>query len=143
MSYEEQVNMRANYSDDLDYDQIFAWRGAVRSAINGRRGQSFLRDLLAALEAMPEKKLISGKMEQGDCVCAVGALGRARNVDMSEIDMIDEYDERVGSKVAALFNIAEALAREVLYINDEGAAKEETDETRYRRVVEWVRDQIR
>src|SRR5262245_16738600 len=34
------------------------WRGAVHAAIFGKRGQAFLTELLAALDALPEKKLL-------------------------------------------------------------------------------------
>lgn len=48
---------RSGYSDDYDFDnwQLIRWRGAVNSAINGRRGQAFLKELLTAIEALPEK----------------------------------------------------------------------------------------
>ena len=47
---------RSNYSDDIDdYRQLVLWRGAVRSAIRGRRGQAFLHDLLTA-SVIPSRK---------------------------------------------------------------------------------------
>jgi hypothetical protein len=139
---------RSGYSDEHDSDQIALWRGQVASAIRGRRGQAFLRDLLVALQALPEKRLITGHMVQGDCVCAIGALGKARGVDMSAIDKLidasDDYDDdAVGYKVADLFDIASQLAREVLYMNDDGVYGTETDEQRYERMVTWVEKQIR
>jgi len=54
-------------SDDYDsnnWDYI-CWRGAVASALRGKRGQSFLRDLLAAVDAR------LGKRESWDAACAV------------------------------------------------------------------------
>ncbi len=54
---------RSGYSDDLDQGDLNRWRGAVASAIRGKRGQSFLRELLASLDAMPRKELISEAME--------------------------------------------------------------------------------
>ena len=39
------------------------WRGAVKSAINGKRGQQFLRELADALDAMPEKVLVAGALQ--------------------------------------------------------------------------------
>jgi hypothetical protein len=105
---------RSGYSDDIDTWALIRWRGAVKSAIRGRRGQTFMKELLAALDALPEKKLIAYELENksGD-VCALGALGKKRQIDMSELDPEDsEY-------VADAFNIAEALAREVVHINDD------------------------
>lgn len=51
---------RSGYTDDDD-DPLATgrWRAQVRSAIRGKRGQAFLRELIAALDAMPEKALIT------------------------------------------------------------------------------------
>lgn len=50
---------RSGYTEDCDGWDLIRWRGAVASAIRGKRGQAFLREALAALDAMPEKQLIS------------------------------------------------------------------------------------
>jgi len=143
---------RSGYSDDYDLgdNSLWLYRGAVKSAIKGRRGQSFLRDLLAALQALPEKRLIAGHMQTADCVCAIGAVGKARGVDMSDIDqMIAEADEcgydmpEIGGEVAATFGIASAMAREIMFENDEGGAYDETPERRYDRMVRWVEARLR
>jgi hypothetical protein len=39
------------------------WQGVVKSAIRGKKGQAFLKELLSALDAMPEKKLIAEELE--------------------------------------------------------------------------------
>jgi hypothetical protein len=44
---------RSGYSDDHSEWDLIRWRGAVASAIRGKRGQAFLRELLVALDAMP------------------------------------------------------------------------------------------
>jgi hypothetical protein len=105
---------RSGYHDDLDVLDLGRWRGQVASARRGKRGQKFLIDLLAALDAMPNKRLITGDLEneEGD-VCAIGSLGKARALDMSKIDPT-EPDE-----VSAAFDIAACLAQEVVYFNDE------------------------
>lgn len=46
---------RSGYSNDGE--NIAMWRGQVASAIRGKRGQAFLRELVEALDAMPEKRL--------------------------------------------------------------------------------------
>ena len=60
--------------------------GEVSRVISCRDRRSpngaFLRDLLAALEALPDKRLVAGNMERSGDVCAIGALGKARGVDM-------------------------------------------------------------
>lgn len=128
---------RSGYTDDSDDRwEMICWRGAVKSAIRGKRGQQFLREMLAALDALPEHKLIANDLEQEGAVCALGAVGKARSMDMSRID---PYEPEM---VAASFGIAAALAQEVVYINDEHWPPE-TPESRYARVRRWVEAQIR
>ncbi len=123
---------RSGYSDDLDDNwQLIKWRGQVASAIRGKRGQACLREMLAALDAMPEKALIAHELELAGDVCALGALGKARGLDMAKLDP-EEPDD-----VAAAFNIASPLAREIVYENDEGPYGE-TAEQRWKRMREWV-----
>lgn len=73
-----------------------------------------LRELVRALDALPEKRLASGSLvtEDGD-FCTLGALGRARGMDMAPIDPEDR------EAVARAFGVAEALAAEVMWLNDE------------------------
>lgn len=80
---------RSGYDDNIDQWNLIRWRGAVASAIRGKRGQAFLREMLAALDALPERKLIARKLESRGEVCAIGAIGKARGVDMSNIDPED------------------------------------------------------
>lgn len=82
---------RSGYSEDLDDQwQFIRWRGAVKSAIKGRRGQDFLKEMLAALDALPEKVLIANDLQDttySGQVCAIGAVGKARGVDMERLEM--------------------------------------------------------
>ena len=130
---------RSGYSDDLDSWDLVRWRGAVASAIRGKRGQALLRDLAAALDAMPEKRLIARQLEEDGEVCALGALGRVRGIDMSKIDP-EERDQ-----VAKAFDIAEALAAEIVYHNDEcgwTGYPGETPENRWVRMRAWVAEKL-
>lgn len=114
------------------------WRGAVSSAIRGKRGQKFFIDLLAGLDELPEKKLIQNELVTEDgCFCALGALGRKRGCDMKDIDPDDI------ETCADTFDIAEALAREVVWENDEAGVYNETPEQRFVRVREWVVSNIK
>lgn len=127
---------RSGYTDDCDDTwQHIRYRGAVASATRGKRGQRLLRELRDALDAMPVKRLISRELECEGEVCALGALGRARCVDMADIDP-NEPEE-----VAAAFDVAEALAREVVYENDEGD-RNATPEERWEYMRRWVDSQI-
>ena len=105
---------RSGYTDDLDDGALGLWRGAVKKAIEGRRGQEFLRELAQALDAMPEKVLIADDLEVDGQFCALGALGRARGLDMAKLDTWN------CGQMAKAFGIAKALAAEVMYENDEG-----------------------
>lgn len=54
---------RSGYTDDGWDDESAQWAairyaGALKSAVRGKKGQAFLRELLAALDAMPVKRLI-------------------------------------------------------------------------------------
>jgi hypothetical protein len=124
---------RSGYTEDWD-DQwgMIRWRGAVASAIRGKRGQAFLREMLEALDALPEKKLVSDELEMEGQVCAIGSVGRARGIDMAEIDPHDY------STVAGKFGISEALAREIVYVNDEDGWRRDTPEQRFDRVRKWI-----
>src|SRR5581483_3714094 len=102
---------RSGYS--YDCENIAMWRGQVASAIRGKRGQKLLADMLAALDAMPEKRLIVNQLEADGEVCALGALGRHRGLDMSNLDPDEPND------VAAAFDIAHQLAQEIVWVNDE------------------------
>ena len=128
---------RSGYNEDCDdnWDWI-RYRGAVASAIKGRRGQDFLYEMLHAMAALPERKLISEKLEADGAVCAIGAVGKARGVDMSKLDPEDPEG------VAAAFGIAPALAREIVYTNDDEYTTE-TPEQRFERMRRWVEQNLR
>jgi len=128
---------RSNYSDDCDGAELNLWRGAVRSAINGKRGQALLREMLTALDAMPEKRLIATELEEesGE-VCALGAVGRVRGVRMDAL-----YPED-SEQVARAFGVADALVREIAFMNDEGGHWNETPEARWTRMRRWVQSQL-
>lgn len=130
---------RSGYSDDCD-DQWHAimYRGAVTQAIRGRRGQAFLKEMLAAMDALPEHKLIADELITRDGnVCAIGAVGKARGVDMSRLDV------ECPSWVANVFGVATALVAEIVYMNDEAVWNKETPEQRFMRMRRWVESQIR
>ena len=127
---------RSGYNDDIDnidnWDLI-RWRGAVLSATRGNRGQAFLRELLSALDRLPEKRLIQNEFESGGEVCALGAVMRERGITSAENWLFDD-----GESAAASLNIARALACDVMWVNDEGGWRTETPEMRYERVRKWV-----
>lgn len=129
---------RSGYSEDCEDNwALIKWRGMVASATRGKRGQRLLRDMLAALDAMPEKRLVAHELACADGVCALGALGRQRGMNLVGLDPNDS------ASVAAAFDIAEPLAQEIVYMNDEFAGwSRETPEMRWTRMRAWVASQI-
>ena len=126
---------RSGYDDECDGWALIRWRGAVAQAIHGRRGQTFLREMLTALDAMEPKRLITEELKNDIGVCAIGAVGAARGLDMAGIDPYCR------EQVAETFGIAPAMAAEIVFINDD-AWHRETPESRYTRMRGWVASQI-
>lgn len=132
---------RSGYSDDYGDDSNWAmitWRGAVKSAMRGKKGQRFLREMLAALDRLGgNRRLIADDLARSTGeVCAIGAVGKARGMDMSRLDPEDR------ESVASAFGIAPALAAEIVYENDEGGSYKETPSERFDRMRRWVEAQI-
>lgn len=142
---------RSGYTDECDeYWQVAMWRGAVASAIRGRRGQRLLRDLAEGMDAMPAKCLIRGELEEDGAVCALGVVGQKRGIDLAELAGNEEADGGNNDKIAEAFDVAHVLACEVQYINDEGAydkykrpENRETPAQRWERVRKWVAENLR
>lgn len=136
---------RSGYIDDDYGDGFFQreralYRGRVASTIRGKKGQAFLKALVEALDAMPEKRLIVDELQnkKGE-VCAIGALGLAKNVRMDDLDAGD------ADEVAKRFDISSVLAREVVYLNDECYLDrgKETPEDRWKRMRDWAKSHIK
>lgn len=129
---------RSGYSEEIDdFLQLGRWRGRVASAIRGKRGQKLLREMAQALDAMPEKELIAHELEQDGAHCALGVVGAARRVNMTNIDPDDQHE------VGKAFDIATPLASEIVYINDEEGSWNESPNDRWKRVREWVAQNIK
>jgi hypothetical protein len=132
---------RSGYSDGLESCELNMWRGAVHRATIGKRGQAFFRELVAALDAMPVKRLVAGELQTTDGeVCALGSLAKRKGAALKPNDTYDH------GKLGETFNIARALAQETMYENDEGGPwrrEPETPEERWTRVRKWAADQIR
>lgn len=141
---------RSGYTEDCDGWQLIRWRGMVASAIRGKRGQLFLLEMLASLDALPAKRLVANELEgpdlvpcshwglfEAESVCAIGAVGKRRGVDMTKLDP-EDYNT-----VAGTFGIAEPMAQEIVWLNDEAGYYKETPEARFARMRAWIISQIR
>lgn len=103
------------YEDDgEDHLAHGRWRGAVASAIRGKRGQAFLRELADALDAMPDKWLVAGELQSEDgCNCTLGVIAGRRGLDVASMD-VDDYDS-----IADSLGVNAKIAQEVMWENDE------------------------
>lgn len=126
---------RSGYSESCDDNwNIIRWRGQVMSAIRGKRGQAFLRELIDALEAMPEKRLISKHLRKDGEVCALGAVGAKRGMNLESLD--PEDFEILGTE----FGIAHQLVQEIEFLNDEGCCG--TPEQRWESILAWAKKHL-
>lgn len=126
---------RSGYSDDCE--NLNLWRANVERTIAGKKGQAFLRELIAAMDAMPNKRLIAHelKAESGE-VCAIGSVGLKRGIDMSHLDPTNPEE------VSDVFGISSMLAQEIVYQNDERDYRA-TPEERFARMYAWAKENLK
>lgn len=159
---------RVVYNDEATWLDHGRWEHNLRRTIKSKRGQQVLRDLRAALLALPAPRLIDGAMlapsDPGcpDDVCLLGALARSRHVrlpvevthyslrDLAPHDRwgmppdgwaIDEVAQWASNTLGMSWTMAWAL----IEVNDDAEwpwRSTETPEQRYRRVLAWVTERI-
>lgn len=155
--------MRLNWSDEEDRPGQFAlWNANCRRSLNGRAGQQALRELEAALLALPEKRLIKDSLVDDDGgVCAIACYAKYKGVDPLKFDPEDESDE-----VGVVSGMPRLVAWKVVELNDiildtvwdvaEGPIqrgygtykggipliRDMTPEERYERILAWVREHV-
>ena len=133
---------RSGYNDDCGGWSLICWRGAVNSALKGKRGQAALREIGEAMDAMPIKELAADSLVSTDGqFCTLGALGSARGMPLEQL----QPDDPEG--VAEKFGIATAMVREIVYENDECGPwlpypQKETPAARWQRMRKWVDSNI-
>jgi hypothetical protein len=120
----------AESDDDVGDAYVDEWRRKVVAAMHSPEGQAFLRELAAALDALPDKWLIEKRLvdEEGDC-CAIGAVCRARGIDTAGMD--DDGMECIAERLGVPW----PLACEIVDIND---GRRETPINRWQRMRRWV-----
>jgi hypothetical protein len=137
--------MRINYSEEEDYPGQFGlWQGNCDRSLHGKNGQESLRQLEAALLALPSKRLIEGELDNGEDVCAIGALVRHKH-------LVLRADPEEMVEVGVECGIPHLVAWKIVEVNDvEFDRKWEvnkvstyTPEERYIGVLNWVRKQIK
>lgn len=154
---------RIGYTDEEDYPGQFGlWQGNCQRSLKGKQGQVILRELEAALLALPSKRLIAKSLvDQHGEVCAIGALANWRGEITDEMIGQGEYDmEAVGERLG----MPRLVAWKVVEVNDiqlvgndlvfcEGpyrwpseqphAYVEITPEQRYERMLAWVQSNLK
>lgn len=136
---------RICWSEDEDYPgQFELWQSNCDRSLLGRRGQNALRELEAALLALPDKRLIAGELDNGDDCCAVGALARTKET------LIDSDDPE---EVGIACGMPRLVAWKTVEVNDiilstkweppskefpHGRSVNLTPEERYEKVLKWV-----
>jgi len=124
--------MRISYSEDEDFGgQFELWQANCRRSLHGKAGQSALRELEAALLALPDKRLIAGKMVDADGeVCAIGALAKykGRNLiaetreQLAQIGIDRDVDELEGDgemeEIGMELGMPRLVAWKVVELND-------------------------
>jgi hypothetical protein len=133
------------YQDD--YGDAEPWMegqqaGALRSAIRGQRGQRLLRDLVAGLDALPTPELSAGALEHEatGCCCAFGAVRRYRGAAAVPLWFHPMEEDLDPPHFAEPFDVALALAWEVVEANEgwSDSNKEAARRQRWERVRAWA-----
>lgn len=137
---------RSGYRDDFWDEPGRAWlyRGAVERALSGKRGQQALRDLAAALDAMPVQELAAHSFQR-EGVCALGALAQYRGVKTDDLEPEEAWGDVAEvdrDLVSERFDIAPSMAAEIMFENDEHPVTE-TDAERWQRMRRWVDRQLK
>ena len=124
---------RSGY-EACDEDEADEWHRRLMDTIASPEGQTFLRELAAALDALPDKALIADELidEAGDC-CAIGAVCKSRGIEQ-ELDNDTEF-------VAELLGAPHLLVAEIIDQND--GYRIDAPDTRWQRMRRWVDKRIR
>jgi hypothetical protein len=129
---------RISYSEEEDWPgQFDLWQANCRRSLHGKQGQVELRELKAAIVALPDKRLIHGLLvdEDGE-VCAIGAYAKYKGLDLYAFDPEDCTDE-----VGIHAGMTKLVAWKVVEMNDEQLSHL-TPELRYTKMLEWIDSQL-
>lgn len=127
--------------DDVSSYTEGMWEQVVRRTLSGKRGEAFLRELLATLDAMPIKELIAEDFERQGQVCTLGAAFRARGLAMLDASQYETFE--ISRQASSLLGISNAMAAHIMYMNDEDVEpSRETSAQRWSRIRAWVAGQI-
>lgn len=162
-----------DYEPDSLEEQLrcYAFSANIKRALKGRKGQAFLRELEAALVALPEKRLVRGVFAEADElpvpttdptfyrakvvatgeVCALGAVAveRAVRKGMTREEACQKYAEQFDPEENDWILTQEqgkelGICHPLAYeiIYHNDESCARTPEDRYEEVLRWVRSQI-
>jgi len=143
--------MRIYYNDEEQFPGQFAlWRANTERQIRGPNGQAVLRELEAALVALPEKRLVMGAIAKDGHVCTVGlllVLKRTR-AGMTHAEAVQQLEQEYGDDDEPTDDIAtregvvpNLVAWRLVELNDI-LLDDATPEARYEFVLTWVRRKL-
>lgn len=123
------------------------WKHNSRVVLTSKRGQRDLRAFIAALDAMPAKRLISGALIEKHYddednvisteVCAVGAYALYGPPKRDPADLYDVDNDWETAEVGQSCGLAFHLAWQMAYANDE-TFSHYTPEERWEKMREWA-----
>jgi hypothetical protein len=141
---------RIVYGDDDDGGMPAGlWHATLKRALKSKRGQAVLREVEAALVALPRKRLIDAEGAIEGDVCVLGALDWHRRVRkgaepqeaLVAVEREDIYDLYDPFSAADHLGIARTIAWELMERNDERYGLVEPEE-RYELLLRDVRVMI-
>ena len=143
--------MRVDVADEEQYSGEFAlWQANCDRSMKGKKGHAALKEMERALVAMPVKEIYADVLvEQGGCMCAIGAVMVQRKIDegMSREDALDECSMRDPECVETIaekeLGFPHMVAWSTAYENDwDGYRPDVTPAQRYERMLKWVRGKL-
>lgn len=156
-----------SWEDDEPYPNATAlFQANVERAMSGKRGQALLKEIEAALLAMPEKKLSRYIVCRGGEVCTLGAVaieravkaGKSRAEAMAELEAKmkewgqynkddenwDDGSDETFVYLKDLLDIhAGSLAWMLVYENDQGCHGARSPEQLWEKMLKWIRGKIK
>lgn len=123
------------------------WERNSETTVKSKRGQQALREIEAALLALPTKRLAYETFHRVDDAgelecCVLGALAHHKGVEARE-DLNDPdygFADEAASWAVENLGLTFTLAWNLIYENDEALVF--TPEQRYERVLSWVQKRI-
>lgn len=129
------------YYGEPNYDNSYElWASNVARAIKGKRGRKALTTLRDSLLALPNKRLITDKVSDGQDVCAIGAYLVGKGYSIDDLPQQEEPLEDT-AYLASRNGMTYTLAWELAYRNDETYGRQ-TPEQRYNTFLNWLNKQL-